>query len=258
MIKDSAIGNSKWWLLLRAILPHAQNRPGYARKLHRLTHLGREWWLQLVNSGSKHQTYATSTNRERPIITTPMIRTTPAHVLGSTILALGALSCTQRTVYLPAEELAVEQPDKSSPQTSGAAPERAAIKAAVKAELEQYYADFSARDWELFSDHFWPGATVATTWVPAGETKKQVMLSTIPEFVAKAPEGPGSMPIFAEWMNSVSIRIEGDLATARAEYGAHFGTEDNLMEWEGVDVFALFNCDGRWRISSLSFASESP
>lgn len=257
MIKDSAIGNSNWWLWLRAILPHAQNRPGYARKLHRLTHPGLEWWPQLVNSESKHQTYATSTNRGRQINTWHMIRTTALQVLGSATLALGTLACANRTVYLPAEELAIERADAAFAHTAGTTPEQAAVKSAVKAELEQYYADFSARDWERFSDHFWPGATIATTWVPTGETKKQVMLATIPEFVAKAPEGPGSMPIFAEWMNSVAIRIEGDLATARAEYGAHFGTEDNLMEWEGVDVFALFNCDGRWRISSLSFASES-
>lgn len=164
-------------------------------------------------------------------------------------LAVSALSCAQRTVYLPPADQALV--------LSGTNSELSHEQAAVQAELEQYYADFSARDWELFSDHFWPGATVATTWTPAGETAKQVMLSTIPDFVAKAPEGPGSMPIFAEWMTSSSIRIDGDLASARVEYAAHFGTQDELMEWDGVDVFALLHCDGRWRISSLSFASNS-
>jgi len=137
---------------------------------------------------------------------------------------------------------------------AGGAP-RAAERAVV-AELERYYADFSARDWDRFAAHFADDARLASVWQPPGEDAPRIVLTSIPEFVARAPEGPGSAPVFEEWMEDVDVRIEGELATAWARFGARFGHPDELAEWSGVDAFTLLRDEaGRWRIVSLAYAA---
>lgn len=145
-------------------------------------------------------------------------------------------------------------PADEDPDTEGAADPSG--RAEVLAELEAYYTDFSARDWEVFSDHFWPGATITTVWQPPEEASERVVVQTIPEFVARAPEGPGSREIFEETMQGAEVRVTGDLAQAWARYSARFGDPGEVMEWEGTDAFTLMKHDGRWRIVSLAFAGD--
>jgi ketosteroid isomerase-like protein len=128
--------------------------------------------------------------------------------------------------------------------------------AAVAAELQSYYADFSARDWERFAAHFAPGAVLATVWVPPAAAGPELLVQTVPEFVAAAPAGPGSQPIFEERMTAVDIEVEGDLATARARYAARFGSPGSVAEWTGTDAFTFLRHGGRWRIVSLAFAAD--
>lgn len=130
------------------------------------------------------------------------------------------------------------------------------LEAEVLKEIEQYYLDFSDRDWEAFSDHFWGGATLATIWPAAGETAPSVWVSSIPEFVEQAPSGPGSKPIFSERMTASAVKVEGKLAQVWAHYDAEFGEEGKLMKWSGIDAFTLLKFEGRWKIVSLSYVSQ--
>lgn len=131
-----------------------------------------------------------------------------------------------------------------------------AARAEVLAELQQYYADFSARDWEAFASHFWPGATITTVWQPPGENQARVVVTSIPDFVAQAPRGPGSKPIFEEKMSSAEVRVHRNLSQVWARYDARFGDPGQVMEWSGVDAFTLMKHDGRWRIVALVFAGD--
>lgn len=133
---------------------------------------------------------------------------------------------------------------------------RDATRAEIVAELEAYYADFSARDWEAFADHFWKGGTITTVWRPPEEESERVVVTTIPDFVARAPEGPGSREIFEETMLGAEVRVTGNLAQAWARYAARFGDPGDVMEWEGTDAFTLMKHDGRWRIVSLVYAGD--
>ena len=137
---------------------------------------------------------------------------------------------------------------------SGATAEAAA---AVRAELEAYYADFSARDWDAFASHFWPGATITAAWQAPGTDSVAVVTSTVEEFVAAAPMGPGSREIFEEWMTDATIVATGSLAQAWVTYGARFGDPGDVMEWQGIDGFTLMQLGGRWRITSLAFAPDA-
>lgn len=131
--------------------------------------------------------------------------------------------------------------------------------AAVRAELAGYYRDFSARDWTAFADRFWPGATITTVWQPPGEPAARVDAQTVPAFVARAPEGPGSKPIFEERMTGADIRVHGNLAQAWVRYSARLGDSAGVMEWQGIDAITLLRNDGRWRIISLAFTDlEGP
>ena len=129
-------------------------------------------------------------------------------------------------------------------------------EAAVRAELERYYADFTARNWVAFADHFWGGATITTMWQPPGTARPIVDAQTVPSFVAKAPEGPGSKPIFEERMTQADIRVHRDLAHAWVRYEARFGDPGNLLTWRGIDAITLIRHQGRWRITSLAFTDQ--
>lgn len=126
----------------------------------------------------------------------------------------------------------------------------------VLQELEHYYADFSARDWKAYAGHFWPGATLTTVWQPPGEPAPRVSTYTVPEFVAQAPEGPDSKPIFEERMVSAEVRHYGNLAHAWAHYTARFGDSAQVATWKGIDAFTLMRHDGRWRIVALAYTDE--
>lgn len=126
----------------------------------------------------------------------------------------------------------------------------------ILAELHSYYRDFSARDWAAFADHFWPGATITAVWQPPGADAPAVTVTTVPEFVAAAPEGPGSRAVFEEAMLDARIRRSGGLAQAWVRYRARFGDPGALQEWEGTDAFTLMQHGGQWRIVSLAFQSD--
>lgn len=144
----------------------------------------------------------------------------------------------------------------ASPAEDAVPPTGGPLPAAVRERLVGYYDDLSDRDWDAFRTHFWERATITTRWQPPGEDAVRVVVSTVDEFVAKAPEGPGSQPIFEERMTSLTGTARGDLAVAWAGYRARFGAPGDVQEWTGTDVFTLLRHDGRWRIVSLTFAPE--
>jgi hypothetical protein len=105
----------------------------------------------------------------------------------------------------------------------------------ILSTVRKYYDDLSARDWQRFASNFWDGATIATVW---------------------APEGPGSKPIFEETMGQSKILLYQNLAIAWVEYEARFGEPDDLKEWSGIDAISLLKDGGKWKITSIAFASE--
>src|SRR5688572_26175667 len=84
----------------------------------------------------------------------------------------------------------------SSTQSSPSTPD----EQAVEGLLVTYYEDFSDRDWTKFRAHFWPGATLTTAWQQPGDSVVRVDVTTIDDFIAEAPNGPDSQPIFEERM----------------------------------------------------------
>ena len=75
-------------------------------------------------------------------------------------------------------------------------------------------------------------------------------------FIARAPQGPDSKPIFEERLTGVVVRSHGNLAQAWATYTARFGEPGNVATWEGIDAFTLLRHDGTWRIVSLSYTDK--
>ena len=132
----------------------------------------------------------------------------------------------------------------------------AADSTAVMQELVAYYRDFSARDWEAFADHFWPGADITTVWRPPDEAAVRVVATSIPDFVRQAPRGPGSRQVFEERMLDARLTTFRDLAQVWVRYHARFGDPGAVSEWEGVDAVTLMRHDGRWRIVGLAFLGD--
>ena len=161
--------------------------------------------------------------------------------LAAVLIALTCAGCASR-----APAVAWSPGDPPLP-----APEQAVLE-----EIQAYYDDFSARDWEAYAAHFWPGATLVTVWQPEGEPHPRVVATSVPDFVAKAPEGPDAASVFAEWMTGARLRVdEHGLAQAWVDYDAHFGEPGELHEWAGVDAFTLLHHEGRWRIVSIAYVA---
>ncbi len=147
---------------------------------------------------------------------------------------------------------------EGSAATQAASEGQSSAKDSVRAELLAYYSDFSARDWPAFASHFWPGADITTIWQPPGEDRMRVDPTSVEEFIAAAPRGPGSRSIFEERMISFEVRIFRNLAQAWVRYHARFGEPGDILEWEGIDAFTLLELNGQWKIAALVFAGDEP
>lgn len=156
-------------------------------------------------------------------------------------------------LFLTCLSVSCTQTEQGTSQTANHYEVPDSLKNILQERVNTYYIDMSRRDWDVYSAHFWPGAYLATVWQPPGSDSIQVVMTTIEEFVAQADQGPGSQPIFEEKMLDAEIKLYNNLATVWATYAAKFGTEDSLMEWEGIDAFTYLNHNGEWRIVSLAY-----
>jgi hypothetical protein len=126
----------------------------------------------------------------------------------------------------------------------------------IQAFLENYYQTFSDRDWERFELLFTDQAVLTTTWESESDSVPVLFTNTITQFLEQTGSGPDSQPIFEERMISSEVSVRNGLASAWVEYEARFGTEDNLMEWKGYDLFSLIQHEDRWYITSLSYIAQ--
>ncbi len=147
--------------------------------------------------------------------------------------------------------------DQPSPRRGPAAPRAAVdqhkLRGEVLQELDRYYKNFSARNWDAVASHFWPGATITT--ISSGGTRS-VIAGSVDEFIESARAEPGGPQLIDERMTNAQVRVEGSLALVWATYQARFGERGNYDESSGTDAFTLIKLDGRWKITSLAFAAE--
>lgn len=123
--------------------------------------------------------------------------------------------------------------------------------------IASYYDAFSDRNWSRFANHFWRDATLATVWQAPGETEESVLVTTVDDFVAQAPQGPGSRKIFEESMTAVRVvGASTGLVAVVARYRARFGDPGEVHEWEGTDLFTVMRHDEEWRIVSIAYVSD--
>ncbi len=122
--------------------------------------------------------------------------------------------------------------------------------------LKRYYHVMSERNWTEYEKYFWPGGTITTVWVQPGDSVRTVDVTTIRDFIRETPRGPDSQPIFEEKMLNSVVTVVNNIATAKVEYQARFGSQDNISEWEGTDQFTLLRHNGEWRIVSLVFETK--
>lgn len=123
----------------------------------------------------------------------------------------------------------------------------------VQLFLSNYYSTMSDREWKVYETFFLEKATLTTIWQDEKDESPSLYSHTIDEFLAQTADGPDSQPIFEEKMLSSEIKINGNLANAWVHYAAKFGTDENLMQWEGTDHFSLIKFEERWYIVSLSY-----
>ena len=144
-------------------------------------------------------------------------------------------------------------------EPGSAGPSRATADSAIESALERYYDRLSRRAWDEVRASFWPGAVIATRWVPPGAVDTTVDLIPLDTFLARAPDGPGRLAVFEERMVRHEIRRYGDLAIVWATFQATFGLPGEAPATHyGVDAFQLVAHGGEWRVVSLAFTQELP
>ena len=128
---------------------------------------------------------------------------------------------------------------------------------AVRASVQQYYRDMSARDWTAYAGHFWPRATLTTVWQPAGAPAPRVVVTTIDSFLTTTGQGPDREPVFEEHLLGQEVRVTGNLAQIWARYEVRVGDSGSVRTWRGVDAFTWMKHEGAWRIVALAYTAEA-
>jgi hypothetical protein len=104
---------------------------------------------------------------------------------------------------------------------------------------------------------FWPDATLTTIWQPAGRAvSPRVWSTTVAAFIAAAPEGPDSQPIFEERPLSMEPRVEGDIRLRLGTLSCAFRHAGRIGVLDGYDVFTLIRMNEEWRIASVAYVSH--
>lgn len=135
----------------------------------------------------------------------------------------------------------------------------AAADSAIVAAIDRYYDRFSRRAWPELRASFWPGAVIATRWMPPGAADTIVDVIPLETFLARTGEGPDRLAVFEERMVRHELRRYGDLAVVWATFRATFGAAGQPPETHyGVDAFQLLAHEGEWRVVSLTFTQELP
>lgn len=99
-------------------------------------------------------------------------------------------------------------------------------------------------------------ATLTTIWLDTSDTNPQIFTNTISEFVAQTANGPDSQPVFEEKPLTIDVEIKNNLASVWVKYEAKFGSENEIIEWKGHDLFSLLKFNDKWYITSISYISD--
>jgi hypothetical protein len=123
--------------------------------------------------------------------------------------------------------------------------------------ITNYYSVMSQRDWVAYKSFFADKAILTTIWQEPNDLAPKLHTNSITEFLAQTENGPDSQPIFKERPIKINIIKEKNLASAWVYYEAEFGTEDNLIQWKGYDVFSLLKFKDKWHIISITYISDN-
>ncbi|WP_298903420.1 nuclear transport factor 2 family protein [uncultured Psychroserpens sp.] len=127
--------------------------------------------------------------------------------------------------------------------------------AKLESFITQYYSVMSERDWNTYRQFFADKAILTTIWHGPNDPKPTLFSNSITEFLAQTKNGPDNQPIFEEKPLTITTDIKNDLASVWVKYTAKFGTESNLMQWQGYDVFSLIKFENKWHITSITYLS---
>lgn len=122
--------------------------------------------------------------------------------------------------------------------------------------ITDYYSVMSNRNWDSYREFFTDKAILTTIWQDSMESPARIFTSSITEFIAQTHNGPDSQPIFEEKPIEITTEIKGSLASAWVFYKAKFGTKEELIEWQGYDLFSLIKYNDKWFITSLTYGAE--
>ena len=122
--------------------------------------------------------------------------------------------------------------------------------------IVRYYEVMSSRNWSAYQEFFSEQAVLTTIWQDSTNTGLQIFTSSISDFITQTDYGPDSQPIFEENPINIDVEIKNGLASVWVKYEAKFGSENELIEWKGYDLFSLLKFNSKWHITSITYLSD--
>lgn len=127
----------------------------------------------------------------------------------------------------------------------------------IETFIIDYYSVMTSRNWTAYRDFFSDKASLTSIWQESTETNAQIFSNTISDFISQTANGPDSQPIFEEKPIDIEIEIKENLAAVWVKYEAKFGSDNELIEWKGYDLFSLIRFENQWKIISLAYTEIS-
>lgn len=127
-------------------------------------------------------------------------------------------------------------------------------QAEVVAEVQEMYADLSARNWKKFAEHFGPGAIISTAADENGS--KGLRILNVTDWIAEARLGLEGRDSFDEKMMHQEVHTFNNVAQVWSHFVAHSKDKGKSETRSGIDAITLHKNAGRWKIAALGYSSR--
>ena len=118
------------------------------------------------------------------------------------------------------------------------------------------YADLSARKWTELASRFADGATVSMVQKPRDEAAPRIVVTPIPEFLARLQKMTEGKSVYEEKMSSGEALVQGGVAHVWSRFEAKVGDATKVHAWTGVDAWTMLRHGGAWKIVSLAVTED--
>ena len=122
-------------------------------------------------------------------------------------------------------------------------------------QIDQYYADFTAKDWGRFTAHFWEKGMLTPTeiWEYPDSFVRSIPIA---QYLERMALDSSRINKIGKYMVEAELSLEGNLAQAWVKFEVYPDEANNAEFYQGIDAFTLKKHKEEWKIVSCISASQ--